>query len=107
MRVSEMQILGLANPSKYIEQFERIWRIVFYPIYTFTWVVTIYFIYHFSLIVAIFCASVYVWIIIAWYLMCCDPLPPSKSRAKEWKEKFVSAIKGIFTPAPQPSPVPS
>jgi len=27
-------------------------------------------------------------------------------KVKEWKEKFVNAVKGVFAPAPQPSPVP-
>lgn len=43
---------------------------------------------------------------LSYYFFACDPLPPAKSKIKEWKEKFVSAVKGIFAPAPQPSPVP-
>ena len=41
-----------------------------------------------------------------YYFSACDPLPPAKSKVKEWKEKFVNAVKGVFAPAPQPSPVP-
>src|SRR3989344_7197317 len=40
------------------------------------------------------------------YFSACDPLPPAKSRVKEWKEKFVNAVKGVFAPVPRPVPAP-
>lgn len=43
---------------------------------------------------------------LSYYFSACDPLPPAKSKIKEWKEKSVNAVKGVFAPAPQPSPVP-
>ena len=46
------------------------------------------------------------WQGLLYYFSACDPLPPAKSKVKEWKEKFVNAVKGVFAPAPQPSPVP-
>ena len=41
-----------------------------------------------------------------YYFSACDPLPPAKSKVKEWKEKFVNAVKGVFAPAPRPIPAP-
>ena len=105
INISEIQT-GLANPFKYVEQFDRIWRIIAYPVYTLIWATGFYLIYRLSLISVIFCSSAFIWLIIAWYLKCCDPLPPAKSKVKQWKEKFVNAVKGVFAPAPQPSPVP-
>lgn len=103
IRIIEVRI-GSSNPFKYVEQFERIWRIVFYPIFTLIWATGFYLIDRLSLISAIFCASAFIWLTIAWYLKCCDPLPPGTSKVKEWKNKLVSAVKGVFAPAPRPSP---
>ena len=46
------------------------------------------------------------WQGLLYYFSACDPLPPAKSKVKEWKEKFVNAVKGVFAPAPRPVPAP-
>lgn len=40
------------------------------------------------------------------YFAACDPLPPAKSKVRQWLEKIVSAAKDAFSPAPQPQPIP-
>lgn len=104
IKIIETIVLDPPNPFKYIKQIDRIFTIVSYPICAVMWAFMIYSAYLFSLPTAIFCASAFIWIVIARYLKCCDPLPPAKSRVKEWKEKFVNAVKGIFAPVPQPNP---
>ena len=51
-------------------------------------------------------SNVVLWQALLNYFSACDPLPPAKSKVREWKERFVNAVKEVFTPAPQPSPVP-
>lgn len=51
--------------------------------------------------------NIILWQALLNYFSACDSLPPAnKSKIKEWKEKLVNAIKGVFAPDPQPSPVP-
>lgn len=40
------------------------------------------------------------------FLISCDPLPPVKSKLRQWLEKIISAVKEVFIPAPQPQPIP-
>lgn len=51
-------------------------------------------------------SNIILWQTLLNYFSACDPLPPGTVKIKEWKEKFVNAVKGIFAPASQPSPVP-
>lgn len=40
------------------------------------------------------------------YFTSCDPLPPAKSKVRQWLEKVVSAAKEALSPTPQPQPIP-
>ena len=39
-------------------------------------------------------------------LACCNPLPPAKSKARQWLEKGAQKIEQFFSPALEPAPVP-
>lgn len=40
------------------------------------------------------------------YFLACDPLPPGKSKVRQWLEAGVQFLRETLTPVPQPQPVP-
>ena len=38
------------------------------------------------------------------YFLCCDPLPPAKSKVRLLLEKLVAKTKEVFSPSPMPAP---
>lgn len=106
----ERIVLGLheSNLSNPLKVKDCDWRtVILFVILLCFFIMTInlttgYFILYFSITLG----TLMSWQGLVYYFSACDPLPQAKSRIKEWKEKFVNAAKGIFAPAPQPSPVP-
>lgn len=47
----------------------------------------------------------WIWISFSLFFRSCDPLTLDKSKVRQWLEKFAEAVKGIFTPIPEPVPV--
>lgn len=111
-RVSSLQLRGTANPLKHDLYFPRVAVIILLVLVVFMEVLTVLLLrgeVNFSL-AFIFKTGLRVSYLVSFivfvYFLSCDPLPPGTVKIKEWKDKFVNAVKGIFTPALQPNPVP-
>lgn len=96
---------GLSNPFKLLDNQFRIFTLCFAPIFLCIDVLMFKEEAFILIIMSMISISkIFSALGLSYYFSACDPLPPSKSRVKEWKEKFVNAVKGIFAPAPRPSP---
>jgi len=99
--------IGLVNPFKILDYPIRTLTLIFTPICSFREIagildggVSIILVF-----IGIF-GNLLFWYGLFYYFSACDPLPPAKSKVKEWKEKFVNAVKGVFAPVPRPVPAP-
>lgn len=57
-----------------------------------------------SVVLLILCGVFF--LVLFYYFIACDPLPPAKSKVKIWLENFAEKAKEILSPAPQPIPIP-
>ena len=92
---------NLSNPFKVLDYDWRI-TVLFVILLCLFIMVIDYFLFYFGAMLAF----LMFWQGLLYYFSACDPLPPAKSKVKEWKEKFVNAVKGVFAPAPRPVPAP-
>lgn len=106
----KMRNKNLANPKKLDDASDRIkiFPVVFvmvgiyYPfVFAFLVPKSPFFVNFFGIYV--FCG---IWCLFLTYFIACDPLPPAKSKIRQWLEKLAEAAKGIFEPIPEPVPIP-
>lgn len=98
---------GLANPFKIIDYGVRISAVFLSPICSLSEVLSLLQgRLSFLLIFTGIFGNIFLWILLLYYFSACDPLPPAKSKVRQWLEKVVSAAKEALSPTPQPQPIP-
>jgi len=106
-QVSRMNERGYANPFK-ITSFS--FRIIWLLLMAFNVIVSLISLLSHSPLFPAYVLFFLLNYVLSWvlyeYFSACDLLPPAKSRVKEWKEKFVNVVKGVFAPVPRPVPTP-
>lgn len=99
--VELMNLLGLSNPTKITMKNQRVLSVFF-------------FVFFFSLVASVGLSNP-VFFLMAFYAVsevaevyftACDPLPPAKSKIRQWLESLVSAAKKAVSISPAPVPAP-
>ncbi|MDP2668678.1 MAG: hypothetical protein Q8P07_02485 [bacterium] len=104
VRTYQNQINGLANEYKLQLRDKRLIALMIFVTTGFAW--GLHELYNIPIYIAALCPLGFSCLGIVYYAISCDPLPPAKSKARNWLESFWIETKEFLSPEPELVPVP-